>query len=513
MQRFKKALSLLFLAVVFSSIMFSNSALLGSQKVAWAATVTTLNPIQQENLLPGTPDWQIVKQPPADAANHSHDQGIEGYTSATSVMAGSTISFAVNTVTSAFDANIYRLGWYQGLGARLVQSITNIPGKEYPVPAPRATDGLVAANWPWAFSLAVPTTWVSGMYIARLTDTNGEQIYVPFVVKSPVKSDLIFVHTANTDEAYNIWGGTSLYQDFTQKLPNGRAYKVSFDRPFYGNQGMGNIFNWEYPTIRWIEENGYNVSYVSDEDVNNSKTNVLLGYKGILVVGHSEYWSAAMRTNLQKAIKSGVSLAMLAANDIYWQIRYEPSSAHVANRVIACYKDASLDPLSSKKPALTTIQFRNTPISLPEQGLLGEMYESYLQGNGYPWVVSNASSWIFSGTNLQNGDSLDGLVGYEFDQFSQKYQTPLTIVGADGVSGVEVLASSPVTNVYSQEDTSNTTLYTAPSGARVVNMGTIQWAWGLDDFGSLYNAIPSVVNPAAQQITANILNNFVGGSV
>ncbi|HVB25174.1 MAG TPA: N,N-dimethylformamidase beta subunit family domain-containing protein [Ktedonobacteraceae bacterium] len=117
-----------------------------------------------------------------------------------------------------------------------------------------------------------------------------------------------------------------------------------------------------------------------------------------------------------KAINSGVNLDAMSANSLYWQIRYQSSAYSGSNRIIVCYKDASLDPLSTKIPALTTVQFRNAPVSKPEQTLLGQMYVSYLQGTGYPWVVSDASSWVFGGTNVQNGDSLPGLVGYEFDQ-------------------------------------------------------------------------------------------------
>jgi len=331
-------------------------------------------------------------------------------------------------------------------------------------------------------------------------------------VKSPVKSDLVLVHTANTDEAYNYWGGTSLYQDLTHTLSAGRAFKVSFDRPFYLNQGTGYLFFWEYPAVRWLERNGYDVSYLSDEDVNNSTTNALLGYKGIIIAGHSEYWSTTMRNNLQRAINSGVSLDAMSANSLYWQIRYQSSAYSGSNRIIVCYKDASLDPLSTKSPALTTVQFRNAPVSKPEQTLLGQMYVSYLQGNGDPWVVSNASSWVFGGTNVQNGDSLSGLVGYEFDQAFPQAPQPRTIVGADGVNGVEVLAASPVIDTYNNQTTSNATLYTAPSGARVFDMGTIQWTWGLDDWATLYNVLPVVVNATAQQITANILYNFITGS-
>ena len=121
------------------------------------------------------------------------------------------------------------------------------------------------------------------------------------------------------------------------------------------------------------------------------------------------------------------------------------------------------------------------------------------------------SSWVFAGTNLHNGDSIPGLVGYEFDRAMTQspfaYSMPTTIVGADGVSGVQLLSVSPVTDVYSNATTSNSTLYTAPSGARVFNAGTMQWSWGLDNF-----EFPSDVNPAIQQITANILHNFVTGT-
>ena len=512
MKHLRKTLSLLLLSVVIAGLLLTAQLMPGKVQQVASADSSTLNPVQQENLLPGTPDWQITKQPPADTTNYSHDKGIEGYTSQTSVMVGSTINFAVSTVTSTFTADIYRLGWYQGIGARLVQTIANIPGKSYSVPKPQASTGLIEAKWSWAFSLQVPSNWVSGMFVAKLTDTNGEQIYVPFIVKSPTKTALVMVHTANTDEAYNIWGGTSLYQDLTNKVAAGRAYKVSFDRPFYYNQGMGNMFNWEYPMVRWMEENGYDVSYLSDEDLTNSKSNALLGYKGILIVGHSEYWSSSMRANLQVAINSGVSLASFAANNIYWQIRYQASSYSGANRIIVCYKSASLDPMSQTKPQLTTVNFRSAPVLLPEQSLLGSMYNSYLQGSGDPWVVSDATSWIFGGTNMQNGDSIPGLVGYEFDSDSAQYPSPLTATGADGVKGVEILSTSPVTDVYNNQTVSNSTLYTSPNGARVINMGTIQWAWGLDSFGTAYNAQATVVSQSAQQITANILYNFVTGS-
>lgn len=158
-----------------------------------------------------------------------------------------------------------------------------------------------------------------------------------------------------------------------------------------------------------------------------------------------------MRDHLQAAINNGVNLGNFSGNGIFWQIRYEPSSTGMPNRVVVCYKDASLDPLYNKNNKQVTVNFRSSPINLPEQTLLGSMYYSYFaesDGQGFAWVVNNASSWIFAGTGLRNGDSLPGLVGYEFDSYFPGYPAPSTIVGADGVNGVEILAASPVTDIY-----------------------------------------------------------------
>src|SRR5581483_2034066 len=183
--------------------------------------------------------------------------------------------------------------------------------------------------------------WVSGMYIVKLTAKTGEQSYIPFVVRSERASDFVFIHAANTDEAYNNWGGKSLYD--SNSSGGRRANKVSFDRPFSYSDGAGYLLTWEYPMLRWLERNGYDVSYLSTSDVQNYPT-LLRNHHGILIVGHDEYWSKAMRDNLEAAVNSGINLANFAANSIYWQIRYESATTNGApDRVIVCYKDDMLD--------------------------------------------------------------------------------------------------------------------------------------------------------------------------
>lgn len=512
MNYYYKPLYMLLLALTITIGVFTLQLLpTAQQPVASAAASTGLNSIQQENQLPGTTSWQLTNPTPENYTNPTYDKGIQGYASVTSSQAGNTVNFSVSTTASSFNADIYRLGWYQGNGARLMRSIVNIPGKSYPVPAPDSQTGLVEAGWPAAFSVTIPSSWVTGMYLVKLTDANMQQSYIPFTVKSTSSTDFVFIHSVNTDEAYNIWGGASLYVDYSNTLSAGRAFKVSFDRPFFQHNGAGNLLTWEYPMIRWLEKYGYNVGYVTDVDVHVSSS-VLQGHRGVLIVGHGEYWSGQMRAHLQAAINNGVNLGNFGGNDIFWQIRYEPSSTGVPDRVVVCYKDASLDPLYNQNNEQVTVNFRSAPINMPEQTLLGSMYYSYFaesDGQGFPWVVNNASSWVFAGTGLHNGGSLPGLVGYEFDSYFPGYQVPATIVGADGVNGVEILAASPVTDVYNTSATANATLYTAPGGARVFNAGTIQWAWGLDV--SPVPGSPNLVSPAAQQITANILHNFLTG--
>src|SRR5215467_7677214 len=251
------------------------------------------NPIQQENQLPGTTSWQLTNPDSYGNYRYSH---IEGYTWATSVSTGNTLTFSVSTTAPTFTADVYRLGWYQGTGARLITTLSNLAGSFQQSAAMDPTTGLVDNNWPAAFTLTPDSTWVSGMYLVKLTASTGQQSYIPFTLTDTRSSDFVFVHAENTSQAYNAWGGKSLYE--FNSTSNKRAYKVSFDRPQDRNTGAGDLLNWEYDMIRWLEKNGYDVSYVSDVDVHVNPS-LLQNHKAILLVGHSEYWTKEMRDNVE----------------------------------------------------------------------------------------------------------------------------------------------------------------------------------------------------------------------
>lgn len=498
---FRVGLVLLFILTGFASILIFAIHDSSATAVLTKSQEKSLNPIQIENQSPGTTHWMLTNPAPYDAKTFRYP-AIEGYAWTTSAEAGDTIQFSVSTTSPTFTGTIYRMGWYQGKGGRFILSLPNTTGHFYPVLSPNLQTGLVEPNWPVTFAVKSSSTWISGMYMVVLTASKGEQSYIPFIIRSNSFSDYALIDSVNTGQAYNEWGGTSLYSDATGRLKIGRAFKVSFDRPFQENNGAGQFFSWEYPLVRWLEKNGYDVSYLSDLDVQNDPY-ALQNYRALLIAGHSEYWSKNMRDNLSEAINNGVNLAAFGANDIYRQVRYEsrpagPGIQPLAERVLVCYKDGLLDPYNGKDNIDVATQFRDDPVDRPEQTLLGSMYSSfYSEAVTYPWVVVDASNWIFAGTGLKNGDTLPGLVGYEYDKVYSGNPVP---------AGLIILSKSPVVDNYGVHDVSNATLYTASSGARVFNAATIEWTWGLDD--ASFDGIENVVNPTVQKITANILGNF-----
>jgi len=465
------------------------------------------NAIQLENQNPGDPTWD-------DFASVANQDAISGYGSKISVNHGDAIDFYVTTTAASLTIDIFRMGWYGGAGARKMTSLGTFPGVHQTPCTTDSVTGMVSClTWSKTATLAVPSSWVTGAYLAKLSASSGNKSYIFFVVRNDGGHEAIEVQTSvTTYQAYNAYGGISLYTNTT----NGSVYKyahatkVSFDRPFDPNDsnGAGHFLYAEYSFIRWAESQGYDLTYATDVDT-HSNVNPLTNHQAFLSVGHDEYWSMGMRTNVQNAINSGVNVGFLGANDMYWQIRFEPNANGVADRVQVGYKDTAIfntapgpDPMFGVNNAIVTTNWRDTPVNMPENAVIGVMYDGQVSNNNYPYVVQNASNWVYTGTGLSNGNSVPGIVGYEFDKVWNNGATP---------AGLTALSNSPVCCSDTQWDTggnstSQATIYTAPSGARVFAAGSIDWAWGLDNYAS-----GNTANAGIQKMTANILNNFISG--
>ncbi len=470
-----------------------------------AAATAGSNPIVLENQQPGTSAWNMNHLSGTIATDAGGQ--IKGYASAVSVNKGQSITFYVSVAPAqTYTIDVYRIGWYQGLGGRLMQHIGPLNGTTQPTCPTDSTTGEIACNWAPAYTLATQTTWTSGVYEAILTNAAKYHNAIIFVVRDDSRTAaLLYQQPVNTYQAYNDYPdngktGKSLYEfnSYGAKTVTGttRAAKVSFDRP-YQDAGYGDFEEWEINFVRWMEKNGYDVTYSTDVDTDTNPAG-LLNYRGFLSVGHNEYWSQNMYNAAVNALAGGVNLGFFGANAIYWQVRYEPSASGVADRVLVCYKDASIDPTTD--PSTTTVQWGNPILNRPEQSLIGVMYENQTQSfeTYIPYVVTNASDWIYAGTGFKDGDSVPGLVGYEVDQQSSNYPFPNAVPGT-----YLAVSNSPFTNIESEPDQANSSIYEAPSGAWVFGAGTIGWSLGLDNFVE-----HSAVDPRIQQTTANILNRF-----
>lgn len=462
----------------------SSSAFVPSPSLEHSAPWT----IKAENAKPGSTGWQLT--------NPAKNREIEGYASATSVNRGQSISIYVNTSDPAYELQVFRMGWYGGAGAREMMPPVVRTGIAQPMPTPDPDTHLIECHWQNPYVLQIPassdpTDWASGIYLVKLTGSvSGKQSYVIFVVRDDTRSsDLLFQLSVNTDEAYNPWGGWSLYTE-------PRGYKVSFDRPFKGAGGAGYFFEWLYSMVRFLEREGYDVTYSSDVDTDTSGQ-LLLQHRALLSVGHDEYWSWQMRENVEQARDSGVSLGFFGADASSYQIRYEPSTVTGApDRTIVCYKEASLDPLG-KNPNLwylTTTRFRDPPVNRPPDEMMGVMYLGWFSGPSQDIVVTDASSWIFKNTGAVNGTHLAGMLGYEVDRMYNHHPP-----------GTHSVAHSPWIGVYGRTFYADMTYYTTSAGSTVVATGSMDWNWGLDDFRWGH---PVLTNPIVQQATRNILKRF-----
>ena len=501
----------------------------------WRAEPTAVGPgnvIVRENAHAGTKDWQISDEDEALTQ-------IQAYTSATSVSPGDELTFYVSTANEGDDytIDIYRLGWYDGNGARLMTSQAGLKGQAQgyydwnthvlsnceSCRIDKVT-GFVEANWQPSYRLTIPGDWTTGVYLAKFSHVaSGKARYAPFVVRGNTRSTYVAVTSDNTNQAYNIWGGSSLY-DSDDVPPVGaqspKGVMVSFDRPYVRGRGASGVLEYELNGIRWMERQGYDLSYISSVDMHQNPGQ-LLDHRVYLSMGHDEYWSKEMRDGAENARDRGVGMIFLGADAAYWQIRYQPDSAGVPDRTIICYKvetvnnDLTRDPFLSVDKSRVTSRWRDPIINRPENALIGIMYSDYTPGQqscgncfptrsgarwGFPWQMNpQVSSPLLDGTNLREGQSYGcDLAGYEWDRVYNNGLTPPNLV---------VLSTSN-TMSPTESDFSNTAYYIAPSGAMVFATGSIYWTLSLDDYRwepDLACTNQSHAIPEMQKLMSNVM--------
>ncbi|MEU4695236.1 N,N-dimethylformamidase beta subunit family domain-containing protein [Actinoplanes sp. NPDC023714] len=462
-----------------------------------------VNAIACENSKPGTPKstW--------DVSGYGSD-ALQGFPTQISVNAGTPVDFKIKSSAASYRLDIYRMGYYGGNGARFITTVNPVGRQTQPNCMSQAATGLVdCGNWQISASWPVPATAVSGIYFARLVRTDGTSgaSHIVFVVRDDAgRSDVVFQTSDSTWQAYNTYGGNSLYTG----SPAGRAYKVSYNRPITtrGTGAEDFVFNAEYPMVRWLEANGYDVSYIAGVDADRSGP-LLKNHKAFLSVGHDEYWSGQQRANVEAARDAGVNLAFLSGNEVFWKTRWEDGY-----RTMVCYKEThangKIDPTAAWTGTWRDPRF-SPPADggRPENALTGTSFEVNAGTVNLQVPAADGKMRLWRGTTVANqaaGATAtlgSGTLGYEWDEDADNGFRPRGLIklSTTTASGLDVLQDYGSTYATGSA-THNLTLYRAASGALVFGAGTVQWSWGLD---SDHDRGSGAASTPMRQATVNLL--------
>jgi hypothetical protein len=458
--------------------------------------------VRQENARQGTLEWQLVKTR-TETTSKYRCPWIEGYVSHASVRSGDSLSFHVSTNPPApFEIRIFRMGYYGGLGGRLVQHLGSFHGITQPDPE-IGPNRLRECQWTACKTITIPDDWPSGVYVGKLTNLLcGTESYTIFVVRDHRPADLIFQTSDNTWQAYNRWPSQfSLYDDGKETWHWGSGVEVSYRRP-YGKYcqildaplsiGSGEFFLWEFPFVHWLESLGYDVTYVSNTDTHTGAAEPTRA-KGFLSVGHDEYWSLEMYRRIEAAIRAGVGVGFFSGNAVCGKIAFdEPATKFQRVGVFG--------------PPGGTREFKAMSSLTHEPPYANALIGAHSTGpvtGGADWICSLPNHWIYKNTGMNLGDRVPGVIGWEW------HGDPAPI------AGLEIVASGPT---QSAPGTLNGgqytgTVYYGPQSNVVFNAATCWWADGL-------SAPPGYVRPRVytapqgpdhriQTITRNVLERLI----
>jgi len=449
---------------------------------------------------------------------------LEGYAKPESVAPGDTINFYVNSrVVGPFTLNIYR----QDVDETFVRAI-DVRALSQPLPIGRM-DYRDGPSWPPAGAVVIPPDWPSGLYYARAEAAGEQPLSIPFVVRAAhpgSQSSIVLVIPDVTYEAYNWWGGRSLY-GFTSKaalqysaevwsfgpsldpLPKHqipRAFQVAFGRPHQEsphNLGGHKWQRWQVPFIQWLARQKIAVELCTATDLHKAEANhvQLLGnYMLMVAVGHHEYWSKEMRDQVENFVSAGGNAAFFAGNTCWFQVRFDLNTSRVI-----CYKDKAFDPYWPLFNDLTTYNWWDEPVSLPETSLTGVSWLDNSDGVG-AFTVLSPNHWIFEGVDVSTPT---------FGESTLVEETGVTRPETDGLQprgsqGRDNGVKSPVSFVPLAEERSmlkdyanSTTLGIFFSGSgQVFTAATQGWVNGLSASSDIAD------RTAVDTITLNVLNNL-----
>jgi hypothetical protein len=377
----------------------------------------------------------------------------------------------------------------------------------------RFATGLTECGWHPTLTFTIPPALPSGVYIAKLSASVGESDCL-FVVLASRPTPLLAQLPTATYEAYNAWGGDSLYPGGADRVGltgTTQGVEVSYDRPYDSVTGAGQFFARDVAMVRFLERCAYPVSYTTSESVDDDPGQVI-GRKGLIDFGHSEYWSQTQADAFAHARDAGTNLLFFGSDTAAWRVRYVPASpaaseAGQRDHSIVAYKEHS--PLDPRKSAPTGA-FPDRGAALTGSAYLGCITPRIAQPGPptyryYAWSPAPdlQPSWLFMGTGITAATKIAGIVGYELDQRTASSPPATQVAGSGAAPCMTPAPGEPVPGPG--EDLAQTTIYTARSGAIVFSTGTLGWELGLQPVPNASPDAPSAPDPRVVAMTRNVL--------
>jgi len=369
----------------------------------------------------------------------------------------------------------------------------------------------IGPGWPPSLGPIDTSAWPPGCYTADIveqTTATRDVMALQWVVKNPKRSGAVLVRLGvNTYQAYNPWGGHSLY-------PNGddetRGLIVTFDRP-----APPDFFEYDVFLVQWLEGLAASlggVDYAVNFDVHSDPA-FLDPWPLVITSAHDEYWSGEEFTAFQRRIFTrGQNTLFFGADAAYCQVRYGDLNAAAGaaplGRQIVCYKTAS-DPIALRAGKLdpgllVTSNFRDDA-RRPESMLMGGAYQSWFEpasAQRPDYKVARTDFPFFAGTGWKVGDVAAPVVGYEWDNRDPEGDGDRLWAKSSRIAPIDperikVLFQGEAIDDDGEKGLAEATFFESPAGAKVFNAGSVRWVWGLGK--------PGFVNPPFQRFNENLV--------
>jgi hypothetical protein len=474
--------------------------------------------VAAENRAIGTTAWRLPG-PPDEIGGAAHGP-VTGYVGSQGIAPGERQAVYVNahgahTVT----LQVFRMGWYGGRGGRLVLQSAPLRPVRQPPCSHRDATGLTECRWHPTLTFPIPPALPSGVYIVKLNESTGAQSDCLFVVRPARAPRLLVEIPTATYEAYNAWGGDSIYPGASKRVGatgTTQGVEVSYDRPYDSQTGAGQFFIREVAIVRFLERYGYPAGYTTIESLDREPAQVR-GVRALMDVGHSEYWSVRDALAFAQARGDGTSLIFLSSDTMVWRVRFAAATAASSqqgtpdHRIVSYKEYAARDPNQAEASGL-----------FPSGGapLVGSAYDGCItprlhqQGppvyHYYAWTPAPGlhPSWLFSGTGITASTRIGGIVGYELDQRTPA-SAPGTMLVGSGAAGSCTGGSEPSP---ARGSVAESTIYGAHSRGLVFASGTLGWLYGLSPVPQASADAPRAPDRRVVAMTRKLLSRALSTS-